>query len=607
MCGIIGFVGSSGALPVLLSGLETLEYRGYDSAGVALESSQGVISVRRAAGKLSVLKADLEASPLPDAPVGIGHTRWATHGVPSAENAHPHTVGEITLVHNGIIENDGEIRALESSHPWASETDTEAAAWLIQRRIVESGDVKTGIFAATKELRGSFAFGILIKDRPGVLYAIRRGSPLVAAMGRTGGLIASDVTAILPYSDACVYLPEDTLLELTQTEMHLTDASGAEVPVREEKILWSREAARKGGHAHFMHKEIWEEPEMIRRTVSAWLKGGRADFSAVLPGGLPNITGLHIVACGSAMHAGLVGKRLIERLAGIPVWVEIASEFRYQKPILRPGEAVLVISQSGETADTLAALRYAKEQGISTIAMVNVVGSAIAREADATLYTYAGPEIAVATTKAYMVQCALLYLMAIAWAEKAGRISQTESKAYTDALLDGATLGIREVLSREEEMKTASLMLADAEHLFYIGRGLDYALATEGSLKLKEISYLHSEAYAAGELKHGTISLIEPGTPVIALVTEEDLFDKTLSGIREVVSRGGRVLSVVSAALAGGKEIPGEVKLVLPDVPRGFELFPAMTALQLLAYHTACRRGCDVDQPRNLAKSVTVE
>jgi len=607
MCGIIGFVGSSGALPVLLDGLGTLEYRGYDSAGVALETEEGKISVRRAAGKLSVLKADLEASPLPDAPVGIGHTRWATHGAPSAENAHPHTVDEVTLVHNGIIENDSAIRTLDPSHPWTSETDTEAAAWLIRQRIRETGDVKKGIFAATKELKGSFAFGILLKDRPGVLYAIRRGSPLVAAMGRTGGLIASDVTAILPYSDSCTYLPEDALLELTKEEMHLTDASGAELPLREEKILWSREAAQKGGHDHFMHKEIWEEPEVLRRTVSAWITGGKADFSAVLPGGLPDLTGLHIVACGSAMHAGLVGKRLIERLSGIPVWVEIASEFRYRKPILRPGEGVLVISQSGETADTLAALRYAKEEGILTLAMVNVVGSAIAREADATLYTYAGPEIAVATTKAYTVQCALLYLMAIALAEKTGRMTEEENAASAAALLDGAASAILEVLAREAEIKAASEMLDTSEHLFYIGRGLDYALATEGSLKLKEISYLHSEAYAAGELKHGTISLIEPGTPVIALLTEADLFDKTLSGIREVVSRGGRVLSVVSSELGMGREIPGEVKLLLPDVPRGFELFPTMTALQLLAYHTAVRRGCDVDQPRNLAKSVTVE
>ncbi len=610
MCGIIGFTGKRAALPVLLSGLSVLEYRGYDSAGVALQAD-GIKTVKTK-GRIAALEKKLEgASRLDEAKCGIGHTRWATHGAPADRNAHPHTSERLALVHNGIIENYGEIAAFlqDKGYRFASDTDTETAVLLIDWYYRKTGDPQAAIFKAVTTLRGSYAFGMIFSDFPDRIYAIRKDSPLIVAATPDSGVIASDVPAILAHSKD-YYRPDDgvlCVLEPGSVRFFLPD--GTQTEQEHEHVDWSVTEAQKGGWPHFMLKEIHEAPDAIRRTVTHYLKDGLPHFSLTMLDGkeLARFDSIHMVACGTAMHAGLIGRHIIEKLARVPVFVDTAGEFRYRDPILSPNALVILLSQSGETADTLAALRHAKAKGVRTLAIVNVVGSSVAREADAVLYTPAGPEIAVASTKAYSVQCAVLYLIAARLAMLRERMSETAVRDLCTGLLVDVPRSVEAVLGDSDRIRVCAGELIDAEHLFYIGRGVDSALCTEGSLKLKEISYIHSEAYAAGELKHGTISLITNGTPVIALMTATHLGEKMLTGVREIRSRGGSVLLIISEELAACLDVPADDRIVLPDVAEELAPFAAVTALQLLAYHVAALKGLDVDKPRNLAKSVTVE
>ena len=614
MCGIIGYTGSEAALPILLRGLRTLEYRGYDSAGVSVASKENGIQTVKTEGRLSHLHEVISEREAPlCGSTGIGHTRWATHGVPAERNAHPHETALLSLVHNGIIENDREIgeRLLAEGYTFLSETDTEKAAKLLDLHYRKTRDPIVALRQTTEELRGAYALAVIFRDLPKRIYCIRRDSPLVVAKADRGVFAASDVPALLPYTRSYIRLPENTVAMLDGEGEALTlyDQSGEAVFPTVETASWTVEAAEKDGYDFFMQKEIHEEPEAIRKTVHPRLRDGKIRFGVPILDDdrlLLQIRRIHIVACGTAMHAGLIGRRWIEALAGIPCRVSIASEFRYEDPIFSEGDLVLLLSQSGETSDTLAALRHAKQKGIPTLAIVNVVGSAIAREADGVLYTYAGPEIAVASTKAYTVQCALLYLLSLRLGGARGRLSDSEILARTELLASAVPTAISAVLLRENEIAAFAETLVSASHVFYIGRLLDADLAAEASLKLKEITYIHSEAYPAGELKHGTISLITKGVPVIALLTEAAVAEKTVSGIREVLSRGGDVTVVVSEELLG--LCPAECrKIVVPTVGGRAEVFAAATVLQLLACHVAKRKGLDVDKPRNLAKSVTVE
>lgn len=610
MCGIIGYTGSAEAVPILLNGLSTLEYRGYDSAGIAVQKNG--IQVVKAKGRLSLLEEKLKNhAELTAAHCGIGHTRWATHGEPSDRNSHPHATENLALVHNGIIENYAEIAAFlaEKGYTFISETDTETAAKLVDYYYTLTHDAKKAIFRSVEQLRGSYAFGVIFKDLPDVIFAIRKDSPLVVATTKDGGVIASDVPAILAHTKDYYRLDEGVLAVLTPGEVHFYTHDGKETGQKTEHVDWNVEEAQKGGYPHFMIKEIFEEPDAIRRTVEPRLRDGLPYFEvpALDSADIGRFTAIHIVACGTAMHAGLIGKNIIERLARVPVNVEVASEFRYRDPILGKNDLVILLSQSGETADTLAALRHAKTNGVYTLAIVNVIGSSVAREADSVLYTWAGPEIAVASTKAYSVQCALLYLFAMKLATVRGQMSESAVRDVCAKLLCAVPEAIAKTLEMSEEIRSFAAKVKDAEHLFYIGRKIDWDLCTEGSLKLKEISYIHSEAYAAGELKHGTISLIVEGTPVVAVTTASDVCEKTISGIREVKSRGAWVLSVTTKEIADRFPIPCDAQIVLPEIDELLAPFPAVTVLQLLAYHVSALKGLDVDKPRNLAKSVTVE
>ena len=611
MCGIIGYTGLSPALPVLLTGLKALEYRGYDSAGVALSDFDGNVTIVKKQGRLSRLEEEIKKRSDLLGSCGIGHTRWATHGIPSDANAHPHATKHLVLVHNGIIENDRELAELlsQKGYTFVSQTDTEVAAALIDSLYRECGDPLTAIFDAVAMLRGSYAFGVMFKDVPKTVFAIRKNSPLVVAEGKNEALLASDVTAILPYTDGYYRPAENVAAILTPTGVTFQNAARQTVTPPLERAKWSVEQAQKGGFPHFMLKEIFEEPDALRKTITPLLCDGLPSFgqSALEKETLTSAKSIHIVACGTAMHAGLVGKALIEKWARRPTVVDVASEFRYRDPILESGTPVILLSQSGETADTLAALRHAKEKGAKTLGIVNVIGSSVAQEADGVLYTLAGPEIAVASTKAYTVQCAVLCLVAIHTALARGTLTEEEGRDICRELCEAVPRALEAALTKSQEIAEHARRLADAEHLFYIGRGMDHALATEASLKLKEISYIHSEAYAAGELKHGTISLITDGVPVVALVTEQHLAEKTASAIREVKARGAFVLSLCGEALARRVPIPSDESISLPSVRHGLDLFPTATAAQLLAYHTAAHKGLDVDKPRNLAKSVTVE
>ena len=606
MCGIVGYIGRKAAADVLLSGLEKLEYRGYDSAGIAVIENDG-IRIAKSEGRLQNLRDKISNDTPFTGSCGIGHTRWATHGMPSDRNSHPHHSRKVTVVHNGIIENYIELKnfLIEKGYAFLSETDTETVAHLID--YFYNGDPFEAIKLALEMLKGSYALGILFNDSPETIYAVRKDSPLIIGIGEDENFIASDVPAILKYTDRYYLLEEKEIALLKREKVEVFDLSHNKQDKKENKVTWSVESAEKGGYAHFMLKEIHEQPQAIKNTVLPRTKNFLPDFSRDnIPDSLfSDCKQIIFVACGTALHAGMIGKYVIESVARVPVQVEVASEFRYKNPIVGKDDLVVIISQSGETADTLAALRLAKEKRAKTLAIVNVVGSSIAREADYVLYTWAGPEIAVASTKAYSVQMSVIYLIALKTAMIRGLLSEEETKTYHKELLS-IPEKIEKVLKNEEIITTVAKNISSSSSIFYLGRGLDYASAMEGSLKLKEISYIHSESYASGELKHGTIALISEGTPVIALATQNDLLEKTISNIKEVKCRGAMVTCIARSAMPYESGLYDNM-ITLPEISDLLAPMLSIIPLQLIAYYTATYKGCDVDKPRNLAKSVTVE
>lgn len=600
MCGIIGYTGDKYAPEILIQGLKKLEYRGYDSAGIAVcKNGETVICKNR--GKVASLEEKVRHTDLSDTVCGIGHTRWATHGEPSDVNSHPHSGGKkVTIVHNGIIENYLELKAQLSEqgfHP-VSQTDTEIGALLIES--MYRGDPMEAIYGAIARIRGSFALGIMFSDHPDTIYAVRRDSPLIIGAGEGENFIASDIPAILPYTKKYYLADEDEVAVVKKDSIKFFGRDGKELKKELLTAAWDEQSAQKSGYKHFMLKEIYEQPRVVADTVNAYKKADELFTECTFDF---DIRGkIHIVACGSAMHAALLGKFMIEKLARIPVSVEIASEFRYDDPILGQDDVVIAISQSGETADTLAAVRLAKEKGIRTLGIVNVWGSTLSREADDIIYTYAGPEICVATTKAYLCQTVVLNMIALKLARNT--MGEAEYKKHV-GMLDALPGYISRALELDGYCRELAMKNLEAEHQFYIGRGQDYCVCTEASLKLKEVSYVHSESYAAGELKHGTISLVVDGTPVIAVMTERARIAKTVSNIKEVASRGAQVICVTYDDIDVADFCRGKIVIEAPD-----ELLSPIIAnipLQLYAYYVADGRGNDVDKPRNLAKSVTVE
>lgn len=606
MCGIVGYVGKKDCTRVLLDSLKKLEYRGYDSAGVAVFEN-GEIKISKSKGRLAVLEQKLQKEGWINGTCGIGHTRWATHGEPSDINSHPHGSARVTIVHNGIIENYQKIKAflIKKGYTFESETDTETVAKLLD--YYYEGDPMAAIQKVLGEIEGSYALGMMFKDFPNRVYAVRKDSPLIVGVGEGEAFIASDVPAIIKYTRNYYLIDQDEIVVLDDGKAGIYDIHG--MPVDKELMTadWDMEAAEKGGYPHFMLKEIHDQPTAIKTTITPRINEGMPDLSecGMTLEKLSGYRNIFVVACGTAMHAGLVGKYVIEQLARVPVTVDVASEFRYRNPILSDKDLVIVVSQSGETADTLEALRLSKNVGADTLAIVNVKGSSIAREADMVLYTHAGPEISVASTKAYIVQIAVFYLIAFELAFAKGAISEEECRRLTGVLQSVPDL-INVVLQQAEQCKYIASKLINAGNLLYIGRGLDYALSMEGSLKLKEISYIHSESYAAGELKHGTISLVTEGMPVIAVATQRELFDKTVSNVKEVKARGASVIFVTHSYKTIESDV-AEYKIGLPTIDDILMPLPAVVPLQLIAYYTAVLKGNDVDKPRNLAKSVTVE
>ena len=606
MCGIVGYVGKRNAQDVLLDGLEKLEYRGYDSAGVAL-ALEGGIRVVKSKGRLAELRKRLAVEALARSGCGIGHTRWATHGEPSDVNSHPHSTPRVSIVHNGIIENYGVLkeRLMAKGYTFESETDTEVLVKLIDS--CYEGEPLKALRAALAMVRGSYALAVLFRDFPDTLFAVKRESPLIVGWGEEENFIASDIPALLKYTRRYSVLEEGDMAVVNADGIRFYNEFAE--PVEREVLTanWDQEAAEKGGYPHFMLKEINEQPAAITATVSPRVENGLPDLRVpeLTDERLRRIGTVHLVGCGTAMHAGMVGKAAIEALARVPAQVEIASEFRYRNPILRPEDLVIIISQSGETSDTLAALKLAKSRGVPVLAIVNVVGSSIARAADYVMYTYAGPEIAVASTKAYMVQLCVLYLFALRLAYARGRLSEAETRRYTAQLLRAPEI-IKARLADCEQIKYLASRFVNTQSCFFIGRGFDYSLSLEGSLKLKEISYVHSDAYAAGELKHGTISLITDGVPVIALATQKQVYEKTISNAKETKSRGAKVLlfTTQDAVVPDGV---ADYVVRLDDYDDLLMPLQLIVPLQLFAYYMAVLRGCDVDKPRNLAKSVTVE
>ena len=605
MCGIIGYVGPLQARDVVLDGLTQLEYRGYDSAGMALLTEEGIY-LRKKVGQVSSLRSICTEDV--DSHCGIGHTRWATHGGVTDANAHPHVVGRVVLLHNGIIENYHTISVQFGFEGLAtSETDTEVAAQLINYYYDKTNDPYQAIRNAIRIIDGSYAFCIMFDDRPGTIYAVRNVSPMVATTASQGAFIASDVTALIPYSKDYFVVPEHHILTITADGIRVETMDGEEVQPEILSVNWDVEAAQKGGYPHFMLKEIHEQPEVFRKTIRPRLNNGLPDFSQE---GIPDdifleCTHIQVIACGTAMYAGMVGRAIMEKELRIPVTVSIASEFRYDTPLMDQHTLVIVVSQSGETIDTLAALRLAKECGCKVLSIVNVKGSSIARESDYVLYTHAGPEIAVASTKAYMVQLAVLYLITARMALVRKKDSEDAVRAFITNLEKAPDM-IEQIMALDETIRKQAEKLAFAHDAFYIGRGMDYAFSLEGALKLKEISYIHAEAYAAGELKHGTIALIEPGVPVIALATQDKIFAKTISNIREVKARDAYVILITKEGADVSDDVY-DIHLEIPIEDDRFTVFPCAVILQLLAYYTAYAKGYDMDKPRNLAKSVTVE
>lgn len=612
MCGIVGFTGRENALPILIKGLHALEYRGYDSAGIAAMTEDG-LRVIKTRGRIDALEEKVREAGGLHCTCGIGHTRWATHGEPSDANSHPHLGGDgkIAVVHNGIIENYLELREhlTARGYVFRSETDTETVAHLIADLHKESqdGDIAKTVLRAIHRVRGSYALGVVSLDRPDEIVAARRDNPLVIGLGDGENMIASDVTAIIRRTRKYMILDDNEVAIIRPDSVQVFNAFGEPIEKEVRTVTWDMSAAEKGGYEHFMIKEIMEQPRAIAQTIQPRIRDGQIVFeeNGLTDDRLKKANHVHIIGCGSALHAGIVGQRVIETIGRVRCTARVASEFRYENPIVEPDDLCIVISQSGETADTLAAMRQAKEAGAFAIAIVNVVSSTIAREADGVLYTWAGPEISVATTKAYSAQLVALYLIAGRLAYARGKMNEEEQHAFCAQLQ-----ALPEMLEKMLECKQTMQYLATRYHnrssVFFLGRGLDYAAAMEASLKLKEISYIHSEAYAAGELKHGTISLIEDGTLVVALATQPELYEKTVSNIREVTSRGAEVILIAGSDFSGDKSACRHV-VRLPECPALFSASLSIVPLQLLAYYVAVERSCDVDKPRNLAKSVTVE
>ena len=612
MCGIVGYVGTEQAAPILLAGLSKLEYRGYDSAGIAIRNEDtGDITVVKAKGRLKILSEKTNDGHAVPGMCGIGHTRWATHGEPSENNAHPHCTDDksVVLVHNGIIENYQELKdkLIKSGYAFYSQTDTEIAVKLVDYYYRKTGTPLEAISRAMLRIRGSYAFGIMFHDHPGKIFAARKDSPLIIGKSQTGCLIASDVPAILDKTRNVYYIGNHEIAELSQDEIHFYNIDREEIQKEQVEIKWDAESAEKGGYEHFMLKEIHEQPRAVRDTIGAYVKDGKIDLSetGLTDEKLQEIERIYIVACGSAYHVGMVGKYVIEELADIPVEVDLASEFRYRNPKLVKNSLVVIVSQSGETADSLAALRLAKERKIPVLGIVNVVGSSIARESDYILYTYAGPEISVATTKAYSTQLIAMYLLAIQAAKVKDVISEERYAALIEEL---GTLPekIQKTLDDKERIQWFASKYANAKDVFFIGRGIDYAISMEGSLKMKEISYIHSEAYAAGELKHGTISLIEDGILVVGVATQAALFEKTISNMVEVKSRGAYLMGLTTYGNYNIEDT-ADFAVYVPQTEAFFATSLAIVPLQLMGYYVSVAKGLDVDKPRNLAKSVTVE
>ena len=615
MCGITGYIGKKQAAPILLRGLEKLEYRGYDSTGIAVRENSAPdakINIVKAKGRLKALLEKTDCGRAVPGLCGIGHTRWATHGEPSELNAHPHCTDDLSvvLVHNGIIENYQEIREklTKSGYRFYSQTDTEAAVKLIDSYYKQSGEPLTAISQAMLRIRGSYAFAMMFRDFPDSLFVARKDSPLIIGQNGDGCYIASDVPAILDSTRTVYYIDNLEMAQLTAGAIHFYNIDREEIEKEPVQIQWDAESAEKGGYAHFMLKEIHEQPQAVRDTIQSYLnEQGEIDFSAASldDAFLKQLERIYFVACGSAYHVGAAAKYVIEAMTDLPVEIDLASEFRYRDPKLVKNSLVVVVSQSGETADSLAALRLAKDKGVPVLGIVNVVGSSIARESDYLLYTYAGPEISVATTKAYSAQLAAVYLLSTKLAQVRGCIDEQRCRALIGEL-QALPEKIQRVLEDKERIQWFASKYANAHDIFFIGRGLDYAISLEGSLKMKEISYIHSEAYAAGELKHGTISLVEDGTLVIGVATQQALFEKTVSNLVEVKSRGAYLMGLTSFG-SYAIEDTVDFAVYVPKTEPCFAASLAVVPLQLMGYYVSVAKGLDVDKPRNLAKSVTVE
>lgn len=608
MCGIIGYSGPLDARKILLDGLAGLEYRGYDSAGIALVMEDSSICLAKKTGKVQALREYCDEIIKGASHCGIGHTRWATHGGVTEQNAHPHRAGRVTLIHNGIIENYHELtKEFHLEDRLISQTDSEVAAWVLDS--LYDGDPLKAISKLQEKLSGSYGFCIMFDDQPGSIYAVRSVSPLVASYTHSGALVASDLTALIPYTNQYFVVPEGKIVKLTPYKVQVYNLDEAFTKFTPEilTVNWNMDAAMKNGYPHFMMKEIHEQPDAMKNTILPRMSHGLPDFTAdKIPDDLfTNCNQIHIVACGTAMYAGMVARAMMEPLLRIPVAVSIASEFRYEDPLIDEKTLVIIISQSGETIDTLAAMRLAHQYGSKTLAVVNVKGSSIARESDYVLYTHAGPEIAVASTKAYSVQLAALYLVGCRMALVRGKFTEKQAEDFLSDLLD-AIPAMETMLAQKETFHELAVHLINHPDAFFIGRGLDYAFSLEGALKLKEVSYIHAEAYAAGELKHGTIALISDNVPVIAIATQEHVFAKTISNIREVKARGAFIILLTKESAVVDENL-ADIHIRIPNMDDRFTVFPIIVALQFIAYYTSIGKGLDVDQPRNLAKSVTVE
>ena len=608
MCGIVGYIGKGKALPILIDGLKRLEYRGYDSAGIAFQNGKG-IEIYKTKGKIQDLQQIL-TYPLPHIRLGLGHTRWATHGAPSTQNAHPQSAGGVVVVHNGIIENYRELKSLliAEGHEFSSDTDTEVIPQMISHHLKKGRSAIDAIKETAAVLRGTYALGIICESHPDTLFAVKRGSPLVIALGEEEFFFASDIPALLPYTKKFIFLNDGHMCILKQSGLELKSLDSLKtLPVKDAviEVDWTPSMAEKEGYDHFMLKEIYEQPKAVMDTLSEWIDDPPKLLDELgITDRIKHLRRLHIVGCGTSYHAGLVGRYIIEKFVRIPVTVDIASEYRYMDPIVTKGTLFITLTQSGETADTIAAQREAKEKGASAFTICNVVGSTSTREADSVLYTRAGPEIGVASTKAFTAQLAALCLLGFALGIMKGRLTPVEIETLKSVLMDIPCL-IRKALKTDAKMRKIAQTLVRAKGFLYLARGVNYPVALEGALKMKELSYVHAEGYPAGEMKHGPIALIEEGVPVVVLAPLDGLHEKILSNIEEVKARGGRVLAVTDSPAA----LTGKVDdlIVIPQAHPALSPFVNVVPLQLLAYHIAVTKGCNVDQPRNLAKSVTVE